>query len=192
MRERVTYLDADTGVLSNLLGARTEEGLAVAEHDIVIVRHVQLTEQPLPGDLDFEHLRAMHRFLFGDVYPFACEVRRVDLRKVGDPMRPFAPARVIEAMASRIFAELRADEFLAGRSRSEFVDGLEQYFTTLNFLHPFREGNGRTLRLFLAELAVRAGWTLDWTRIDRAENLAASCDPVCRAREMLDRVVAGN
>jgi cell filamentation protein len=192
MARRPTYLDPFTGVLVNLLGAHTQSELSTAEHDLVIVRHIQLSERPLAGAFDLDHLRALHRHLFGDVYPFAGEIRIVDICKVDDPSNRFVPARLIDAVATHQFAELAADDFLRGLSRQAFVDGLAGHFTSLNRLHPFREGNGRTLRLFLHDLALQAGYRLDWTRIGRTDVLAACRDPINRARQVLDLVVAAD
>jgi len=187
---RSTYLDPDTGVLVNLVSARTEAELSTAEHDLVIVRHIQLWERPLAGAFDLPHLKAIHRFLFSDVYPFAGEARTVDLCKVDDPGRHFVPARLISACAARIFADIAADNYLCGIDRDTFVDRMTEHFVAINRLHPFREGNGRTLRLFLHDLAAHAGFRLDWTRATRAQVVAACRDPLNRARQLLDQVTS--
>lgn len=180
---RTTYLDPDTGILVNLVGAQTHSALSDAEHDLFIVRHIQLAEHPIVGAHDLNHLCAIHRHLFGDVYPFAGRLREVDLRKTADPARCFAPARLLDAMAARIFDHLAAEDHLRGLPREAFVDRLTDYFVDLNHLHPFREGNGRTLRFFLASLASDAGHHVDWTRITRSANLAASRDPAALAHD---------
>ncbi len=190
MVRRSTYLDPDTGVLINLVSARTEAELSTAEHDLVIVRHIQLWERPLAGAFDLAHLKAIHRFLFSDVYPFAGEARTVDLSKVDDPGRRFVPARLIGACAARIFADIAADNYLCDIARDTFVDRMTQHFVAINHLHPFRGGNGRTLRLFLHDLAVQAGYRLDWTLATRAQVLAACRDPLNRARQLLDQVTS--
>jgi cell filamentation protein, protein adenylyltransferase len=187
---RATYLDPDTGVLVNLVSARTDAELSTAEHDLVIVRHIQLWEYPLAGAFDLAHLKAIHRFLFGDVYPFAGEARTVDLCKVDDPGRRFVPARLISACAARVFADIAADNYLRDSDRDTFVDRITHHFVAINHLHPFREGNGRTSRLFLCDLAVHAGYRLDWTLATRAQVLAACRDPLNRARQLLDRVTS--
>ncbi len=58
--------------------------------------------------------------------------------------------------------------------RPKFVAGATHLLAEVNMLHPVREGNGRTQRAFLSSLARQAGWHLDWTKADPAQNLAAS------------------
>lgn len=188
MRGSPTYLDPETGILANLVGARTQDDLSCAESDFAIVRQIQLSEQPISGAFDLGHLCAIHAHLFGDVYAFAGALRTVNLHKHCDPTQHFAPARLLPELAARLFAELAADRQLRGLDRDAFVNGASTYFTALNHLHPFREGNGRTLRVFLSTLAAHAGYRLDWSRISRADNLAASRSPITNARHLIDRV----
>jgi len=184
-----SYLDPDTGVLVNLVGARTQAALQNAENDLVIVRQIELAERPIPGRFDLPHLCAIHRHLFGDVYPFAGQLRNVDLSKHTDPSTRFARARLLSTLAAKVFAELAAEGRLQGLPRQAFVDRLTYYFVSLNYLHPFREGNGRTLRVFLSDLAAASGYPLNWTRICREDNLMASRNPDTMARQLIDRVI---
>ena len=87
----------------------------------------------------------------------------------------------------------RAPTTCAAATATDFVDGLTELLADLNALHPFRDGNGRTQRAFLAQLAREAGHPIRWAGMDAAENNAA-----CKAahegdhdalRAMLDRLV---
>jgi cell filamentation protein len=187
MPRRSSYLDPTTGILANLVHASTIAELVSAEHDLVIVRHIQLSEHPVPGDFDLDHLKAIHRHLFGDVYPFAGQLRTVDIFKAGSTSR-FAPARTLAAAAAHVFVHIQEDDYLCGLDRDEFVDGISRHFTAINWLHPFREGNGRTQRLFLQYLAKHAGYQLDWSRIDRSDLLAVCRDHTLQTRCLIDAV----
>ncbi|MEE6169990.1 MULTISPECIES: Fic/DOC family protein [unclassified Mycolicibacterium] len=187
MPRRSSYVDPTTGILTNLVHARTIAELVSAEHDLVTVRHIQLSEHPLPGDFDLEHLKAIHRHLFGDVYPFAGQLRTVDIFKAGSTSQ-FAPARTLVAAAAHVFVRIQEDDYLCGLDRDEFVEGLSRHFTAINRLHPFREGNGRTQRVFLQYLAEHAGYQLDWSRIDRRALLATCRDRTLHARCLMDAV----
>ena len=80
---RDPYLDPTSGVLRNKLGLTDAAELQQAETRLSMLRDVQLAQQTLPGRYDLEHLRRMHRRLFGDVYPWAGKVRTVDIIKGG-------------------------------------------------------------------------------------------------------------
>jgi cell filamentation protein len=135
------YLDPATGMLRNSLGLTDQAALDRAETRITTLRLFQLAEQPLPGALDFAHLCAFHRFVFGDIYPWAGEVRTVSIAKG----LPFCLPQHIESFAEEIFTRLAAADYLRGRDRAEFIDGLTELLGDLNALHPFRDGNGRAL-----------------------------------------------
>jgi len=134
------------------------------------VRLAQLRRREAPGVYDLAHLQGFHRRIFGDVYPWAGELRTVSIAK-GDP---FCLPQHLESFASEVFGRLAATDFLRGRDREEFRDGLTELLADLNALHPFREGNGRTQRAFCAQLARHAGHQLRWSAMDPGENRAAS------------------
>jgi cell filamentation protein len=69
---------------------------------------------------------------------------------------------------------LAADKWLIGLRRAPFLDKLAHYYGELNARHMFREGNGRTQRAFLRQISAAAGWRLDWSALNREDNIAAS------------------
>ncbi|WP_414938071.1 Fic family protein [Amycolatopsis sp. cmx-11-51] len=69
---------------------------------------------------------------------------------------------------------LETDGWLLGLNRENFLERLAWYYAELNAMHPFREGNGRTLRAFLRQLSAAAGWRLDWSALDKDDNNAPS------------------
>ena len=75
------YLDPETGVLKNKLGIKDEDELKKAEASLVAWRSYQLSEKPIQGRFDLDHLKAIHKHLFGDVYEWAGEIRDIDLAK---------------------------------------------------------------------------------------------------------------
>jgi cell filamentation protein len=153
------YRDPETGVLRNLLGITDPAVLEQADADFSAVRLAQLHRRDLPGDYDLAHLRRFHRVVFGDLYPWAGELRTVSIAK-GDP---FCLPQHIESFAHDTFTRLAAADYLRGLDRAEFIDGVTELLDDLNALHPFRDGNGRTQRAFCAQLARHAGHQLRWT-----------------------------
>ncbi|ODU00677.1 MAG: hypothetical protein ABS81_22900 [Pseudonocardia sp. SCN 72-86] len=164
-------LDLRSGVLRNRLRITDPALLKQAEADIATNALAELARTPLPGSYDLAHLRAVHRFVFGDLYPWAGELRTVTLGKGG---QMFCPPQDVEPRAAQVFLGLSARDHLRGLGRETFLDEVTDLLAAVTFLHPFREGNGRAQRAFVAQLARDAGHKLDWSTLDAAENVAAS------------------
>ncbi|MBQ5951001.1 MAG: Fic family protein [Lachnospiraceae bacterium] len=108
----------------------------------------------------FRGLARIHEALFGDLYDFAGRVRQVNLAK--GSFR-FAPAMYLEEAIKKIEA-MPEDSF----------DAIVEKYVEMNVAHPFREGNGRSMRLWLDCMLKRSlGQVVDWSRIDREEYLLA-------------------
>lgn len=73
-----------------------------------------------------------------------------------------------------MLGQLEQDGWLTGLRRENFIHKLAHYYGELNARHPFREGNGRTQRAFLRQLAASAGWRLDWSELSESDNIEAS------------------
>ncbi|MHB8184551.1 MAG: Fic/DOC family protein [Dermatophilaceae bacterium] len=185
------YLDPTTGILRNLAHARTQVALDKAEGDLSASRLYQLGERyPVKATGDLAELRGIHRHLFQDVYPWAGEVRTVDISKGGST---FVPMALVDRAAGFAVEELRAERFLRGLGRAQFVDRLAHHYDQINHLHPFREGNGRTQRVFWSRVARDAGWQLDWRlttreRNNEASRIASSSHDLRPLREMFDGI----
>ena len=160
------------GVLRNLLGIDDSSALASAEADITSARLVALDHRRLPGEYDLGHLREFHRFIFGDIYDWAGELRTVDITK----RDTFCRWVHIDSYSSEIFGKLAGNGVLRGLGRLDFLYRLAETYADINALHPFREGNGRAQRAFLRQLALDAGHPLTWAGLDAAENEAASIE----------------
>jgi cell filamentation protein len=185
------YLDLQSGVLRNRLGITDAAELARAEAELTSYRLIELRADPLPGGYDLPHLQAFHRHIFGDVYDWAGELRTVSLGKGG---ALFCFPQHLVPTAGEVFARLARDHHLRGRDHAGFVDGLTALLAEVNALHPFREGNGRTQRAFLAQLARDAGYRIRWADMDPGTNFAASAaardGDTTPLRGMLERLVA--
>lgn len=187
------YQDETTGVLKNLVGATRREELAAAEADMVFARAIELDSVELPSSRDIEELQAIHRQLYQDIYPWAGELRTVDLRRSAEG---FLPVVALERAGGIAAGDLKTDRYLQGLEREHFVSRLAHHYDQFNYIHPFREGNGPTQRVFWSRLAVDAGWRLDWTRTDgetndHASRIAAEERDLGPLTEMLDAVVVG-
>lgn len=184
------YVDPSSGCLRNRLGITDPVELQNAERSASLLREQSIRMHGLPGGYDLPHLQAFHRTIFQDVYPWAGEIRTCELART----HPFCRPEYIEEQANQLFADLAVEDHLRGLERSDFVDRLTHYFSEINAIHPFREGNGRTQRIFFEQLARDAGYVLDWSLTTEHENVEAcvaaiegDCDVLSA---VLDRVVA--
>ena len=114
-----------------------------------------------------EYFLSIHKYLFQDIYPWAGTIREVDLFKDNSA---FAPARFLDGSLNDFFDNLKRDNFLSGFNTEEVSELASYYMLELNFIHPFREGNGRTKRHFMTQLVKGAGYDLGLDRI-RPEEL---------------------
>lgn len=164
------YLYKDADVLINHFGIRDRALLNRIERDITDLKLTELQIAPLKGNFNLTHLKAIHEFIFGDIYPFAGKIRREDIFK-GTTM--FAKYYLVNDGLKKLFAELAAEKFPAAISPDALAGRLAHYMAELNMLHPFCEGNGRAIREFIRELALSRGYEIDWYLIDKNRLLAA-------------------
>jgi len=152
-----------TSVLINKLGIQAEDILDEVEATIVSAKSALWDQNPLQRSFDFAHYRSIHRYLFEDLYDWAGNVRTVDISKKGTR---FCPYTDIDAQASAIFRRLHKRELFANLGHEEFVSEIIDFYNITNHLHPFREGNGRTQRLFITQLIRNAGYSFDFADVD--------------------------
>ncbi|MDN5769027.1 MAG: Fic family protein [Humibacillus sp.] len=171
------YLQPGSITLRNLVGADTPGTLRTREDDRVTAQIIALAEQPVAASFDLNHLREIHRRLFQDVYPWAGETRTVQIGRPGGP--GFFDWEAIAEGYGEILERLEGSNHLRGVSRDEFTEEATQVYNAVNTVHAFREGNGRTQREWMNDLARGAGYELDWTRVHGFTNDIASQ----RARE---------
>lgn len=156
------YLDPETGILRNLVGARSLVDLHAIEDNVVEARTIELLENPVQASYNLAHNQRIHRHLFQDIYPWAAERRTVNMERG----RPFAEVSRIGEYGDYIAAEVRAANFLKETGPEQFVDKLADFYNQLNDIHPFREGNGRSQRILWDQLADGEGKTIDWIDVD--------------------------
>jgi cell filamentation protein len=162
------YVYPGSQVLRNRLNIRGEAHLERMERDIVTVR----SRQGVPlGNFDLAHLRAIHRHLFQDIYDWAGEIRTVEISKEG---HQFQFRRFIETGMADVHRRLVAADFLIGMRLAPFAAAAGEILGDVNYVHPFREGNGRAQLQYMRLLADRAGHPLDLTKLDREAWMAAS------------------
>jgi cell filamentation protein len=159
------YLDESTGILRNLVGATTQAELSEAEASLSLARLSSLIENPPAPTADLRELRAIHQVLFQDVYDWAGKDRIIDLRKLVPDANVFAAWQDIDRLGSNQSVILAEDGLLSTPDIDQFSRGLAKHYEAFNYLHPFREGNGRAQRLFWDRISLAAGWSVDWSKV---------------------------
>jgi len=161
------YFYPGTTVLKNIRGIRKQAALERFE----VISTAQRADEPLPhGRLNVSHYQAIHHHLFQDVYLWAGRFRTVRLGKSGSA---FCYPEHITREMQQLFRSFRKKRHLRGLSHAAFAPEAASFLTTLNAIHPFREGNGRTQATFLTLLADRAGHPFDLDKLEPDRFLAA-------------------
>ena len=158
--------------LANKLDISDPAELQEREYQISAAKTLDVLAQDPPSILDFDYYLKLHQTLFSDIYDFAGKIRTVNIAKPDSPV-PFAYADCIQPYADQIFSELKRRHYLVNLEKPDFISALAWLSSELNALHPFREGNGRTNRLYLNRLCLNAGYLLDFNLATREEILVA-------------------
>lgn len=167
------YFDESTGTLRNLLNASSAEELAELEAQIAFANELELSALSISRTNDLEELLSIHRQIFKGIYDWAGQLRTVDIRKPDDSSF-FLPVSKIREASLFVFNELHNERLLAGLTIDEFIPRIAHHYDQLNYIHPFREGNGRTQRIFWSRVALDAGYFIDWSAVSGEENDRAS------------------
>lgn len=164
------YFIPGTQVLRNLVGGpaqpdgeTNQQILTAIELSLTAGRMSQLAADPLPGDFDYAHFKAIHRHIFQDVYAWAGEERVAPtdrwMTKAGHAYYPAGPA--LTEAADTQFRRLASKNFLRDLPLADYTAELAEIWGEINVIHPFREGNTRTQVVFFAALTRRAGHALE-------------------------------
>ena len=159
------YCYPNTNVLINKFNIRNHDDLNITEREITALKILEAEKNPINGKFDLKHLQKIHKFIFDDIYEWAGKIREGDFLIKGESI--FCRAMYIENMAADIHNKLVADNFLRGLEKNDFISKLAYYMGEINALHPFREGNGRTQRLYFKQLCKKAGYDLEFHKTQK-------------------------
>ncbi|TWT27403.1 Fic family protein [Planomicrobium sp. CPCC 101110] len=186
-RHTSMYCYPDTNVLINVFGLKDEEKLKEVEKVYTLFRLSEMQMQKPRNPLDKEAFLAIHHGILKDVYPFAGELRKEMISKGSSS---FAHPDFIEPQLNKIFDELAEESYLKDLPREQLIPRLAYYLAELNALHPFREGNGRTLREFARQLLLNAGHQLSWEKVpEPAEIINAFVDSFNLNNDRLEKLL---
>lgn len=121
----------------------------------------------IKGAFDLKHFLNIHEHLFQDVYYFAGKIRDVPMQI--DPVTRFVSPMELKERLDVFFANIKKENYFKGLSREKLIERMAEYLTDINIIHPFREGNGRSKRVFFQELIESIGYYIDWGKCTRQE-----------------------
>ena len=159
-----------TTCLVNKLGIRDEKRLSEVEAQITFAKAVMLEETPIDDDFGFEHFKKIHEFLLCDLYEWAGQVRTVDISK---KRTKFLDAASVESIGTKCFAKVK-NGYFENLSFDEFVKRIAEFYNDVNYIHPFREGNGRTQRIYFTQLIRHYGYDINFADVDTDELMIAT------------------
>lgn len=181
------YCYPGTNVLKNKLNIQNLDELHLAERDYSSVRQTELLMRGVTGDFSFKHLCAIHRQLFQDVYAWAGKKRTVDISKG----TVFCLTQLIELQYDDLYEKLKNENCLKDiMDKKQLSSRLAYYLGELNMIHPFREGNGRTQRIFIEQLCMGNGrYDIDFTEVTKEEMINASVASAKYGNEQLENLL---
>ena len=170
--------------------------LRLLEEGYASSRILELSQTPIEGNFDYAHMKAIHHYIFQDIYEWAGQERVAPLGTfmvksgpdvvhypLGDPTVPqmsyqYYPAGpVLGQAANEQYRRLSKMDLLRGLDHETFVAELAEIWGELNVIHSFREGNTRTQFVFFSQLSEQAGWKLDLALLRRAPLPAMNLQP---------------
>lgn len=165
------YCYKNTNVLVNKLEIKDFSRLMKIENRIAVVKAFELRQRGITGNFDKKHIIEIHKFMFEDIYYFAGAFRNENIAK--DDFR-FAEWQYIEEQLDKLLLEIKNENYFENCNKERLANRLAYYLAELNVLHPFREGNGRVLREFIRQLALKNGYLLDMREVNSKEMLIAT------------------
>ncbi|GAA4655822.1 Fic/DOC family protein [Arthrobacter cryoconiti] len=179
MADRYTY--PNSPVLRNKLNVVDQSSLDRLEHGLVELALADLLRKPEAPTFRLEHLKAIHRRLFSELYEWAGTLRETDKAARGSSRMHVRP-EFLESAADDVFAALEAENFLTGLDQASFAPALARHWGALAALDPFRHGNICSQAVLLDQMATQAGWNVNWKALDpdwikEARMAAAAGDP---------------
>ena len=171
-----------TNYLINKFNITDEKKLSNIEAAITFAKISQLEKKPINGNFDLKHYKEIHRFIFEDIYEWAGELRKIEISKKGTF---FAKVDDIEDLCIACFNRLDKMNCFSDNTKSEFIDNITDFYCVTNKIHPFREGNGRTQRVFISQLIRKNGYQIDFSAIDADELMIATIQAASGIRDNL-------
>lgn len=170
------YLVPETFVLKNKFGASGHEQLQDSEGRATMARAVELLEIERKLQISMQGWKAIHKLLFRDVYDWAGEYRTIYIAKENARgITRFLPHERIAVEGEKTMRHLKTVLRYANSAPiNKLMAGLADVYLELNHIHPFREGNGRSQKLFFRNVLRPHGLNLDWSKVSKNDHIEAA------------------
>ncbi len=170
------HTDADytypgTNILKNKLNIQDAAELEENERRYTWARNMELQKTPIKGNFDAKHLADIHHYIFQDVYEWAGKFRDISIMKGNSE---FIAPKDIKPCLEIVAKKIKQSRPFSKLSEDQTIDLLASTLSNINKIHPFREGNGRTQRLFVEQLAYECEYDLDFSKVSENEMRDAS------------------
>ena len=176
----------NTNVLINKFEIKDEDTLKDIEANITSTETLKaLTKKGIEGKLDYEHLKKIHKTLFSKIYSWAGKERSVNIAKGFS----FCDVGMLPDFSNDIFSKLKRENFYLDNNKTDTITKIADLYGDLNCLHPFREGNGRSNKLFCQYIAGINGIQFDFSKIDKNEWNQASIYSAYGSNNMLNDIL---
>lgn len=179
--DRKYYKYENTNVLRNKRNIKNLEQLHEIENGLTLYKLSTLCLGTIPfkQTFDINHYLNIHKYLFEDLYDFAGEFRKTNISKSKEPYKtgvtPFCQVPFIESQLEYTLQDMK-NNVRNIKDENQLIEFISKYYLDLNIIHPFREGNGRTLREFLREYILVLNniinfgeYELDYTKMNKVK-----------------------
>ena len=181
------YCYPGTHILKNKLDLRDADALHEKERAICLIREAEMESMRVTGNFSLKHLQSIHKHLFQDIYSWAGKIRTVDIAKGNS----FCRVQYIAEMFDDLYTRLKSDNLLKDiNDRKAMIEKIAFYLSEVNAIHPFREGNGRTQRMYFRQMCVYNGrFRLDFSNATREEMRQASIQSFACKYDAMERLI---
>jgi cell filamentation protein len=192
MPSKYTYPDSE--VLRNKFGLQDSVAAHTMETRLAYVRVADLVENPVQGNFNLEHLLEINRRMLQDMYEWAGKLRDVPTYTTTTQLVHCLPEH-LKDMSASTFRNLHRDNLLQGMDDNQFNDRLAHHWGEMTALHPSLNGNTRSQRVFVDQLAQQAGRSIDWAAVNQNSEAFKTARLIAHAgnhlplRDQLARVV---
>lgn len=178
------YCYPKSHVLKNKLNIKDRKPLEKVERYITKLRLMDLEKTKFDGKFNLSYLQEIHKIIFGDIYDFAGELRKVELSKGSSQ---FCYTKFLQEQCDEIFGKLEKMDYLKNLNNEKFVEELAVFIGDLIHLHPFREGNGRAIREFVRQLCKTNGYDINYGLVKPKERLEAEIEAYnCKYNKLIE------
>ena len=167
------YFYPGTNILINYMGIHDADKLKEIEATNTFDRLLELRDKPIPSTFGKEYLNSIHKYLFDDLYPFAGIYRKVNMTKGNTTFLFIHKVDDIDQFLDKAFEKMN-DSLPQCMSKNDLCEIMGQLYSDLIYCHPYREGNGRTIREFIRQFSISKSkelglgeLELDWRFVDK-------------------------